>query len=109
MSVYPQPDTVLRVLMDYKPLTQPVPVERLNITSTERMGFTDVELYGSQKEKETINEFWGISGRTFMQKFGTEICRVELPKAIPNMNFNNKCLWSRIMEKHIESAGPPEL
>ena len=46
MSVYPQPDTVIRVLMDYKPLTQPVSVEPLNITSTERKGFTVVEWGG---------------------------------------------------------------
>lgn len=46
MSIYPQPDTVIRVLMDYKPLTQPVSVEPLNITSTERKGFTVVEWGG---------------------------------------------------------------
>ena len=46
MSVYPQPDTVIRVLMDYKPLTQPVFVEPLNITSTERKGFAVVEWGG---------------------------------------------------------------
>lgn len=46
MSVYPQPDTVIRVLMDYKPLTQPVFVEPLNIASTERKGFTVVEWGG---------------------------------------------------------------
>jgi len=46
MSVYPQPDSIIRVLMDYKPLTQLISVESLNIISTERKGFTVVEWGG---------------------------------------------------------------
>jgi hypothetical protein len=46
LTVQPQPDTVIRVLMDYKPLTQPVAVEPLQIAPTERRGFTVVEWGG---------------------------------------------------------------
>lgn len=46
MDIYPRPDTVIRVLMDYKPLTQPISVEPLTITSTKRNGFTVVEWGG---------------------------------------------------------------
>lgn len=51
------------------------------------MGFKNHEVYGTQEEKLQINEHWGISGRTFIQKFGTDICRELLPKAIPEMSL----------------------
>jgi len=46
LSIYPQPDTVIRVLMDYKPLTESISVKPLIITPTERNGFTVVEWGG---------------------------------------------------------------
>ena len=46
MTISPKPDTVIRVLMDYKPLTEAVDVEPLTITPTLRTGFTVVEWGG---------------------------------------------------------------
>ncbi|MEK7174076.1 MAG: hypothetical protein AAB759_00235, partial [Patescibacteria group bacterium] len=46
MSISPQPDTIIRVLMDYKPLTKPIFVRPLTIAPTERSGFTVVEWGG---------------------------------------------------------------
>jgi hypothetical protein len=46
LSVTPRPDTVIRVLMDYRPLAAPITVEPLVITPTERKGFTVVEWGG---------------------------------------------------------------
>ncbi|MFA5048839.1 MAG: hypothetical protein WC516_07485 [Patescibacteria group bacterium] len=46
MQVSPQPDTVIRVLMDYSPLASPVKVEGYNITTPARNGFTVVEWGG---------------------------------------------------------------
>lgn len=46
MTISPTPKSVIRLLMDYKPLTQPVSVEPLIITPTERSGFTVVEWGG---------------------------------------------------------------
>lgn len=48
-------------------------------------GFTKEQLYGTQQEKMVINPWHGISGREFMEKFGTDVCREALPKIIPNM------------------------
>jgi hypothetical protein len=64
------------------------------------MGFSLPSVYGSQKQKLEINNFWGVSGRRFMQVFGTEVCRDYLPKAIPEMNFGNSSIWVRLFEKH---------
>jgi hypothetical protein len=49
-------------------------------------GFSYSEIYGSQAEKSAVNTTWGISGREFLQKFGTEVCREQLPRIIPTMN-----------------------
>ena len=58
------------------------------------LGFKKKQLYGTQEEKLEINEEWGISGREFMIKFGTEICRDALPSVIPQMEK----LWIKCFE-----------
>jgi len=50
------------------------------------LGFLPHQVYGTQAQKLEINETWGISGRQFMQKFGTDVCRDFLPTAIPEMS-----------------------
>ena len=69
----------------------------------EIFGFEYKELYGTQADKRSVNNFWGISGREFLQKFGTDVCRVAMSKVIPNMNMNKRTVWARIMEKKIKS------
>ena len=46
LTVTPKPDTVIRVLMDFKPLEQPISVQGYNIRTPERKGFTVVEWGG---------------------------------------------------------------
>lgn len=46
LSVRPTPDTVIRVLMDFQPLTQPVTVEPQTLYAPIRRGFTVVEWGG---------------------------------------------------------------
>ena len=65
------------------------------------IGFKHKEVYGTQDEKLAINVWWGVSGRTFMQKFGTELCRDIMPKIIPNMNIKNGNIWINIFKNYI--------
>lgn len=65
----------------------------------EILGFEHHQVYGTQEQKLEINEFWGISGREFLQKFGSEVCRDYVPKVLPNMKLNNCTLWVRLFEK----------
>lgn len=58
------------------------------------LGFSDEELYGTQKQKLQKNKYWGISSREFLQTFGTEVCRNFLPTVIPQMNN----IWVRNFE-----------
>ncbi len=46
LNITPKPDTVIRVLMDYTPLDQPIEVEGFKIKTPERKGFTVVEWGG---------------------------------------------------------------
>jgi hypothetical protein len=46
LTIEPQPDTVIRVLMDFLPLEQPIEVQGYPLRSTERKGFTVVEWGG---------------------------------------------------------------
>jgi len=69
------------------------------------LGFTEQEVFGTQDQKNAINEFWGISAREFMQEFGTKICRELLPRYLPKMQLNNKSIWTRIFDKFHQAAG----
>jgi hypothetical protein len=46
--ITPEPDTMLRVFMAWKPLTEEVEIEPQNLTATERSGFSVVEWGGTQ-------------------------------------------------------------
>jgi len=80
----------------YEEITFANPVKEIGLI----LGFEHKELYGSQEDKLKINEFWGVSGREFMQKFATNIMRNELHKHI-NMNMDGKTIWVRLCEKKI--------
>ena len=47
LTIEPQPDTVLRVFMVYKPLQQSIEIEEPVLTRTNRTGFTVVEWGGT--------------------------------------------------------------
>jgi len=47
------------------------PLKKLAVS----LGFNEKDVYGTQEEKAQINPYWGISGRQFMQRFGTDITR----------------------------------
>lgn len=46
LTVHPKPDTVIRILMDYRPLPAPISVKGFDIKTPERRGFTVVEWGG---------------------------------------------------------------
>jgi len=64
------------------------------------------QLYGTQEQKLEVNAHWNVSGRHFLQKFGTEICRNVLPKVLPEMKLDDTSLWIRLFE--IERAKNPD-
>ena len=47
LTVSPRPDTIIRVFMDYQPLSSPISVEPQQIVTPERKGFTVVEWGGA--------------------------------------------------------------
>lgn len=49
-------------------------------------------LYGSAEDKSAIIPRLGVSGRELMQVFGTELCRVELPRLLPNLQIQDN-IW----------------
>jgi hypothetical protein len=64
------------------------------------LGFEQHQVFGTQEQKLETNKFWGISGRKFLQVFGSEVCRDFVPKALPDMDFNHKTMWVRLFEKY---------
>ena len=48
LHITPEPDSILRVFMAYKPLTEPVEIEEPVITPFERTGFTVIEWGGTE-------------------------------------------------------------
>ena len=54
------------------------------------------------EDKEKIDERWGVSPRTFLQKFGTEICRDNIQTFIPNIKLDNDTLWIKLFKLFYE-------
>ncbi len=65
------------------------------------MGFTHKQVYGSQENKEEINKLWNVSGRTFLQRFGTEFGRNYVNKLFPEAKMGNN-LWVRLLENELD-------
>jgi hypothetical protein len=62
-------------------------------------GFKYHEVFGTQEQKLEINEHWGVSGRHFLQKLGTDIFRDIVPKVIPDLNLGGSgSPWIRAFE-----------
>jgi hypothetical protein len=64
-------------------------------------GFKSNEIYGTQEQKLAINENLGVSGREFLQKFGTNICRDLLPQVMPNLKLEGNTIWVQLMKNKI--------
>jgi hypothetical protein len=65
-------------------------------------GFRHHEVFGTQEQKLEINKHWGISGRHFLQKLGTDIFRDIVPKVIPDLNLGaSGSPWIRAFEIHM--------
>jgi hypothetical protein len=57
------------------------------------------QLYGTQSDKESIDEFWGISPRVIMQEFGTAM------RNLANKNEQLDRIWIRGLHREIELKG----
>ena len=73
------------------------PIKDIGLT----LGFEKHQMYGTQKQKLEINQYLNISGREFLQKFGTEIGRNLLPQIIPSMQLGES-IWIRLFEIYME-------
>lgn len=51
LDVNPKPDTIIRVLMEYKPLDKPIKIKKQTIKKPQRKGFALVEWGGTQIKK----------------------------------------------------------
>ena len=80
---------------NYIELSFAEPVKQIGLI----LGFDHNNLYGTQQQKLEINNFWGVSGREFMQKFATNMMRNELTKYFDN--FKDNTIWVRLCEKKI--------
>lgn len=54
-------------------------------------GFTDEQLFG--KEKDLVDEFWGVTPRKVFQIIGTEIFQYDLLKHIPELAYVGRSFW----------------
>ena len=92
--------TIANILVNefgYHEITFAEPIKKIG----ELLGFSHDQMFGTQDQKLQINEFWNISGRHFLQTFGSEVMREYLPKAIPQMNMNNSSVWVRVAEQQL--------
>lgn len=65
------------------------------------LGFNYEDVYGTQAQKIAVNKDMGVSGREFLQLFGTDICRNYLPSVMPDLKSGNS-IWIEIAKKTIK-------
>lgn len=65
-------------------------------------GFSHNDVYGTQEQKLKVHSKWGISGREFCQKFGTEVGRNAIPSLIPGMNIE-RTVWVDITKERVRN------
>src|SRR6185369_15686402 len=63
----------------------------------EFFGFSHEQLHGSQKKE--VDPFWRHTPRELLQKIGTELFRVELPKLCPGITS----MWIQSLERQMLS------
>lgn len=80
--------------LQFKEVSFAFPLKKIAI----ELGFKENEVFGTQEEKLEKNELWNISGREFLQKFGTDICRNTLPEMFPSMSG----IWIKLGRQKIE-------
>ena len=78
----------------YREVSFAAPLKRVALA----LGFEHHQVYGSQRDKLETNTLWGVSGREFLQRFGTEICRDTLPRTFPAMP---RSLWCALMRREL--------
>lgn len=52
-------------------------------------GFSHNQVFGTQEQKLEIHPYWGISGRTFLQKVGTDLFRNNIKNVLPEMKIED--------------------
>jgi hypothetical protein len=57
--------------------------------------FDDAQLYGNEKDKETVDQYWGHSPRELFQKVGTELFRNRLSELCENITDD---IWIRAID-----------
>ena len=48
LDINPKPDTLIRILMEFKPLTKPITIQEQQLTKAKRSGYTVVEWGGTE-------------------------------------------------------------
>jgi hypothetical protein len=60
----------------------------------EMFGFTDEQLWGTDEQKEAIDEYWGISARRMAKLVGTELFQFDIHKYTQPGEFDvNRKAW----------------
>jgi hypothetical protein len=66
----------------------------------EMFGFTDEQLWGSDEQKEAIDQFWGISARRMAKLVGTELFQFDIHKYTQPGEFDvNRKVWVYAFKK----------
>jgi hypothetical protein len=68
-------------------------------------GFTDDQIHGDSKDK--VDDYWKVSPRYVLQRFGTEIVRVAFPRAMPDLQMPEHNIHLSLAAKYLGSATQP--
>lgn len=91
-------DTIGKYLIDNHGFVRVAFADSLKKACKHIFGFTDEQLYDDTL-KEVVDEYWQHSPREILQKVGTELFRIELPRLCKNISSD---IWIRSVDRKIK-------
>jgi hypothetical protein len=96
-------DTTVDYLINKKGFTRYAFADPIKRGMREMLGFTDEQLWGSDAQKEAIDDFWGISARRMLQLVGTELFQFDIHKYTQPGQFDvNRSVWVQRFKKEYD-------
>lgn len=92
--------TLARHLCDAHDFREVSFAEPLKRGIQEMFMLSDVQLFGTDKDKEEVDPFWGVTPRELMQVIGTDLVREELVKRLPQLA--GESVWIRACERRLK-------
>lgn len=92
-------DTVAEYLVNNHDFTTTWFAKPIKLAAMHLFDFSHDQVFGTQEQKETVDERWGVSPREVLQVMGTEMFQYDVHKHMPNLKVPERKFWVELFHK----------